>query len=169
MASVAAEVRRMLQQYDQYKPLWEMDKESFLRRYSKSNHPLKTFDKDITRYKEQHAMIQAEKSNCTTKFIRFNFSSLKSLLLNHSMEFQEKLIGLLSKNTSTHIVRHHELFDLYIHKLKRRIRSVLDLKEMLDLVAELKDKVSGLQGEFGPLEIAVKSLEKFDKVTNHEK
>lgn len=168
MASIAAEVRRILQRYDQYKALWEMDKESFLRRYSKSNHPLETYQLDLVRYKEQQALIQAENSSYTTKFIRLNFSSLKSVLLNHSMEFQEKLIGLLSKNTSTQIETHHKLFDLQIHKLKRPLRSVLDLKEMLDLVTELKDKVSGLQGDFGPLENAVKSLEKFDKTNRQE-
>ena len=53
MSASATELQKYLSYWDRYKPLWEMDKESFIRRYAKANRPLKSYDSDITKKKEE--------------------------------------------------------------------------------------------------------------------
>jgi dynein heavy chain len=70
MSSSATELQKYLSYWDKYKPLWEMDKESFIRRYAKANRPLKSYDTDVTRYKDQQALIQV--SEMSEKAAQFN-------------------------------------------------------------------------------------------------
>ena len=62
MSSSATELQKYLSYWDKYKPLWEMDKESFIRRYAKANRPTKSYDTDVTRYKDQQTLIQVSKN-----------------------------------------------------------------------------------------------------------
>ena len=60
MSSTATELQKYLSYWDKYKPIWEMDKESYVRRYAKANRSLKNYNDDVTKYREQQADIQSE-------------------------------------------------------------------------------------------------------------
>ena len=60
MSSTATELQKYLSYWDKYKPIWEMDKESYVRRYAKANRSLKNYNDDVTKYREQQADIQNE-------------------------------------------------------------------------------------------------------------
>ena len=57
MSACATELQKYLTYWDKYRPLWEMDKDAFIRRYAKAQRPLSQYDIDITRYKDQQSDI----------------------------------------------------------------------------------------------------------------
>lgn len=93
-ASNAIEVKKSLLQWDQYKSLWEMDKESFIRRYRRTNQSLESFDRDISAFKERSEEISRANNQSLVRFILLNFKTLKLALIAHSDEFVEKLSSL---------------------------------------------------------------------------
>ena len=53
MSSTATELQKYLSYWDKYKALWDLDKEVFIRKYSKANRTPTQFDTDISRYRTQ--------------------------------------------------------------------------------------------------------------------
>jgi len=53
MSSTATELQKYLSYWDKYKSLWELDKDAFIRKYSKANRLPTQFDTDISRYRTQ--------------------------------------------------------------------------------------------------------------------
>ena len=76
MSSTATELQKYLSYWDKYKALWEMDKESYIRKYAKSNRTPAQFDVDITRYKLQQAEINGETSTHVINFVRIDCNSV---------------------------------------------------------------------------------------------
>ena len=97
MSSCATELQKYLNYWDKYRPLWEVEKDAFIRRYAKANQPLMKFDIDITKYKEQQTEIQHEEISTTVKFTKIDSSQLKGSLNHHCVQWQNKLTGLSTK------------------------------------------------------------------------
>ncbi len=160
-ASCMSSIQRKMLEWESYRSLWEMDKDSFLRRYSKTKQ--NTFEKDIKWYQNIEASIQRERSSITINFIQLTFSALKSTLSSHSLEFQEKLLNLLQKSTNEEICILHDFFDENIQRLRRPIQSIGSLCEITELLLGVEKRCGQMDEEFIPLEKAHQILGNFDK------
>ena len=49
MYQVSAGIGKLVNYWDRYKPIWDMDKDAFIRRYANTSRPLSSYDMDITR------------------------------------------------------------------------------------------------------------------------
>ena len=50
MTANASHLQAYLMTWDKYKDIWEINKDSFIRRYQRLNPPVTSFDADIHRY-----------------------------------------------------------------------------------------------------------------------
>ena len=91
MSSTATELQKYLSYWDKYKPIWEMDKESYVRRYAKANRSLKNYNDDVTKYREQQADIQGEGITHTINFIQIDCTLLKASGTMPAMWYVAKL------------------------------------------------------------------------------
>ena len=70
LSANSTEMDKYLSYWDKYKFLWDVDKDAFLRRYSKANRPLSQYNIDITRYRDQQAAVQGEELATSILFMR---------------------------------------------------------------------------------------------------
>jgi dynein heavy chain len=155
-------VGEKLLQWESYRSLWDMDKDSFLRRYSKSKE--NSFESEVMKYQDLESSIKRERTIVSTGFIQMNFSTLKSDLVSHSVEFQQKLLDLLEKKTKDHLLNLHIFLDDNILKLKRPINSLADLCAITILLIPVERKCNALSDDIPPLERTHSFLRKQGKV-----
>ena len=162
MAAAATDVRRWLLTWNRYKALWEMDKDSYIRRYSKANQTLEVFDRDITYHKDQQLSIEGEGGSHTINFIKLDTTVLKATLSKHSNEWQEKLTGLLSRNTEQELSELHNMFEINKAKLTRTPQNVAQLSANIELTASLNEEISVIDKRLASVEATYRVLEKFE-------
>lgn len=147
--------------WEKYRSLWDMDKESFVRRYSKTKD--KSFDSEIGHYQNVEVTIKRESSTVFLHFVQLNFTALKATLLSHSNEFQEKLLTLLKRNVVNETSSTLEYFDTNIQILEKPINSIEALCEISELLDAIDVKSDTIASSFEPLERAYKTLYRIDK------
>ena len=148
MAKSTSSVQKKIKEWEQFKGLWEMDKDSFLRKYSKSSRPLEAFDRDISRFKEQHSLIHSQKSTYTAHFVELNFSGFKTHLQKLSTEFQVKLIELLHNETVSSLKTIHEYLEHNFYKIGRQMRTICDLRDTMQLIESMKADKGQIESQF---------------------
>jgi len=128
----ATEVRNKLFFWDQFKNLWDIDKESFIRKYAKANQSLEAFDRDMAYHAKQQSIICSTPNVSSVQFIKVDNSSLKAALLGHSMEWQTKLSGLLHRNGKSEVQRLHEIMERSVSRLTAVPTDTTSLTDLLD-------------------------------------
>lgn len=162
MSSSATELQKYLSYWDKYKALWEMDKDSFIRKYAKSNNPPAKFDLDITRYRLQQSEINGETSTHVINFVRIDCNSLKDTLIGHCLQSQGKLTGLLNQNGVQELQEIYELFRTTREKLKDPPINLDELSSKIATCKEMKESFAVIEGRFDPVREVYNTLMKFE-------
>ena len=169
MSATATELQKYLSYWDKHKPVWELDKESFIRRYAKANRTLKNYDTDVTKYREQQNEIQTEPITHTINFIQIDCTRLKTALSNHCLQWQAKLLELLNSNAQRELFRLHEKFDATTEFFSKPPKDLDQLSESINKLKSLQQELPSIEDSFTPLEEKYQTLAKFDKqVTDEE-
>eukprot|EP00727_Mastigamoeba_balamuthi_P014495 m51a1_g9670 putative dynein heavy chain axonemal (5182) ;mRNA; r:1243469-1265072 len=146
----------------EYKSMWEGDKDSYIRRYSKPVRPLKQFEDDITRYQDAAAQIEKLEGITTIAFMRVDCSPLKVSLVGHCSAWQSKFTGLLYQLASKELHDLHEMFENIVNQLKTPPRSLETLKTSIDLHKEMLEEQAKIEARFEPLDAMFRTLKKFE-------
>lgn len=162
MSSCATELQKYLTYWDKYRPLWDLDKDAFIRRYAKANRPLSQYDVDITRYREQQSDIQAEDMTSAINFVKIDCNLLKSSLVDHCMQWQNKLTGLLNQNARAELEELHAMFAKHSATLLSKPLNLDELSDKIHLKDELMAERAAIEARFEPLEAKYHTLAKFD-------
>lgn len=93
--------------WEPFRDLWEVDKDKFIVRYERESPSALLFDSNIARYTEMANNVQIQDSVSAVHFMQINCSDLKQSVINHCLEWQQKLCDLLHKMTEA------KLNDLY--------------------------------------------------------
>ena len=169
MSSTATELQKYLSYWDKYKPIWEMDKESYVRRYAKANRSLKNYNDDVTKYREQQSDIQNENHNNTINFIQIDCTLLKTSLVNHCVQWQNKLLGLLNQNALGILRSLHDKFETETRKLQQTPGDLKHLSASIECLRELQRDSPSIEAKIAPLEEMYSTLSKFDvQITDDE-
>jgi len=162
MSSTAAELQKYLSFWDKYKVLWEMDKDTYIRKYAKANRPPTQFDNDITRYKLQQQEIMGETSYHMINFVRVDCNVLKDSIAGHCLQIQGKLTGLLNSIGATELQSIFDLFKTSRDNLVVPPASLDELSEKIALCKELRDNTTQTQARFDPVREVYATLIKFE-------
>jgi len=166
MSSSATELQKYLSYWDKYKFIWESDKEGYIRRYAKANRTLEQFQADTQKYKEQQADIQGEDISHNINFIKIDCTSLKTDLVNHTLEWQGKLTGLLNRTALAELETLHELFDNVTTRLRQKPLNLDELGASLKLLEEQQKNLPEIAARFEPLEKKYEVLKNFEVAIN---
>lgn len=170
---------------------WDVDKDAYMRRYANTKRPLSSYDMDITRYKCMQEDIQSEDPTRTARFIRIDCSRLKSSLVAHCIDWQNRLTMLLHSNATTELQSLRELMSSTTEELMREPKDLEQLGNGLNLLARLKKEVrclsqirikrilndsnlylifqvSSIDSRFDPLDDMFRTLTKFGVVIPDE-
>jgi dynein heavy chain len=159
-----------LRNWDNYREIWEINKDAFIRRYAKLRPAMTTFDADINRYNEVANNTQKEETLTNIHFARLDCSPLKHALVAHCNEWQNKLTTLLNTNAKTDLNNLHKLFATNTAKLRTPPSNLDGLAESLDLLTQLQADIPNINSYFGPIRDQYKILEKYEvPITDQEK
>eukprot|EP00106_Octopus_bimaculoides_P014248 XP_014781690.1 PREDICTED: dynein heavy chain 2, axonemal-like [Octopus bimaculoides] len=162
MKTNASKLWNYRQTWEEEKVLWEIDKESFITRYKKSQPSVSKFDGDIGRYTEKANNIQSKETVINIDFVVLNCTPLKAAIQGHCIEWQNKLTGLLLELATTELTT----LDSYIKtntKLVCKTPQTLDeLKESLKLWEVLNAEQGKIEARFQPLMEQFAILNKYE-------
>lgn len=167
VAICTRDVHNRLVEWEKYRTLWTMDKQSFLRRYSNKSTG-QTYEDDIENFKNQQASVQAERVSNSINFIQIHYSALRSELCKHSLDFQNGLLAILKETTSSKIDSWENFINTSICSLNEPIDSISDLRGKIDCMKAVEERYNKFENDFEPLVKSKHTIEKYDRDNNSE-
>jgi len=168
MSSSATELQKYLSYWDKYKALWEMDKDMYIRKYSRANRPPSQFDVDVSRYRTQQGEIISETSTHIINFVRVDCNAMKDSLVGHCLQCQTKLTNLLNDNGAEKL---KSIFKLFVDSRNNLTVPPKDLDELdakVKTCKDLKDNTDEVTDMFDPAREIYNTLVKFDVVVKDD-
>lgn len=102
---IVQQIQDYMKTWEPFRDMWEVDKLRFIERYEKQNPNAAQFDANIGRYTEVANNVQIQETVTAVHFIVVNSVDLKKAIVEHCVEWQQKLCTLLFKITERMI--HH--------------------------------------------------------------
>uniref|UniRef100_A0A3P8VN13 Dynein axonemal heavy chain 2 n=1 Tax=Cynoglossus semilaevis TaxID=244447 RepID=A0A3P8VN13_CYNSE len=134
MTANASNLQAYLKTWDKYRDIWEINKDSFIKRYQRLNPPVTSFDTDIHRYTEKANSVQQEETVSNMGFVTLDCSPLKSSLVQHCNEWETKFTQLLSHIASNRL-----------EELHASMKANADLEQLPQTLAELGESLKLLE------------------------
>nr|CAI5834494.1 unnamed protein product [Callosobruchus analis] len=167
-------IKEYMKIWEPFRDLWEVDKDKFIDRYEKENPSAALFDSNIARYTELANNVQMQETVSTVHFTQIHCAELKQAIINHCIEWQEKLCALLFKMTDAKL---KELYEYMRSNGKQIMKEPHDLTEMqfaINLFDQLKEDIPFREEQFPLIKDMILTLDKYevpvpDSMRNMEK
>lgn len=151
-----------------YQPIVSQDKDTFIRRYKKTERSLTIVGQDISRYKEVQSDIQQEDPKVVIDFIETDFTPLKNDLMDHCQQWQRKLTTLLNDNARTEMNKILEYFENNTNTFFSQMKDMDELKSRIQLLEQSRKDDADMENRIGPVEAKYAKLTEFEVVPADE-
>ncbi|XP_030042289.1 dynein axonemal heavy chain 2 [Microcaecilia unicolor] len=167
MSANATHLQNYLKTWDSYREIWEVSKDSFIRRYQRLNPAVSSFDADIARYSEVANNVQKEETVLNIQFVLLDCSHLKFSLVQHCNEWQNKFTTLLSEMASSKLRELTNYLQENAERVNQPPQTLEELGQSLQLHENLQNELPRLESQIPPIHEQFSILEKYE-VTVHE-
>ncbi|CAO2643769.1 Dynein axonemal heavy chain 2 [Lemmus lemmus] len=162
MTNNASLLQNYLKTWDMYREIWEINKDSFIRRYQRLNPPVSSFDADIARYTEVANNVQKEETVLNIQFVLLDCSHLKFSLVQHCNEWQNKFTTLLKEMAAGRLMDLHTYLKDNAEKISRPPQTLEELGVSLQLMDTLQHDLPSLETQIPPIHEQFNILEKYE-------
>ncbi|KAL8578353.1 Dynein heavy chain 2, axonemal [Nucella lapillus] len=162
MQSNGTNLQNYLNTWDNYREIWEIQKDAFIRRYQKLNPQVSSFDADIGRYTEVANNVQTQETILNIQFVLLDCSPLKAAILAHCQEWQSKFTTLLSEIAITSLKDLNAFLKDNAHRVSQPPQTLDELGESLNLWDKLNADKASTEAKFEPLSEQFAILEKYE-------
>ncbi|CAH6786111.1 Dnah2 [Phodopus roborovskii] len=162
MTNNASLLQNYLKTWDMYREIWEINKDSFIRRYQRLNPPVSSFDADIARYTEVANNVQKEETVLNIQFVLLDCSHLKFSLVQHCNEWQNKFTTLLKEMAAGRLMDLHTYLKDNAEKISRPPQTLEELGVSLQLMDTLQHDLPSLETQIPPIHEQFTILEKYE-------
>ncbi|XP_032178402.1 dynein heavy chain 2, axonemal isoform X8 [Mustela erminea] len=162
MTNNATLLQNYLKTWDLYREIWEINKDSFIRRYQRLNPPVSSFDADIARYTEVANNVQKEETVLNIQFVLLDCSHLKFSLVQHCNEWQNKFTTLLKEMAARRLLELHTYLRENGEKISRPPQTLEELGVSLQLMETLQHDLPNLETQIPPIHEQFTILEKYE-------
>ncbi|KAL0970220.1 hypothetical protein UPYG_G00238880 [Umbra pygmaea] len=162
MTSNAGLLQAYLKTWDQHRDIWEINKDSFIKRYQRLNPSLSAFEGDIGRYMEVANNIQKEETVFNIEFVLLDCAPLKFSLVQHCNEWQGKFTQLLSLMATTRLREVHLYLQDNAARLNQAPQTLLELVESLKLLETVQGDLQKVKNQIPPIHEQFEILEKYE-------
>uniref|UniRef100_A0A2K5CLM4 Dynein axonemal heavy chain 2 n=1 Tax=Aotus nancymaae TaxID=37293 RepID=A0A2K5CLM4_AOTNA len=142
--------------------IWEINKDSFIRRYQRLNPPVSSFDADIARYTEVANNVQKEETVTNIQFVLLDCLHLKFSLVQHCNEWQNKFTTLLKEMAAGRLLELHTYLKENAEKISRPPQTLEELGVSLQLMDTLQHDLPNLETQIPPIHEQFAILEKYE-------
>nr|XP_055113102.1 dynein axonemal heavy chain 2 isoform X1 [Symphalangus syndactylus] len=162
MTNNASLLQNYLKTWDMYREIWEINKDSFIRRYQRLNPPVSSFDADIARYTEVANNVQKEETVTNIQFVLLDCSHLKFSLVQHCNEWQNKFTTLLREMVAGRLLELHTYLKENAEKISRPPQTLEELGVSLQLMDALQHDLANVETQIPPVHEQFAILEKYE-------
>ncbi|XP_074244239.1 dynein axonemal heavy chain 2 isoform X4 [Saimiri boliviensis] len=162
MTNNASLLQNYLKTWDMYREIWEINKDSFIRRYQRLNPPVSSFDADIARYTEVANNVQKEETVTNIQFVLLDCSHLKFSLVQHCNEWQNKFTTLLKEMAAGRLLELHTYLKENAEKISHPPQTLEELGVSLQLMDTLQHDLPNLETQIPPIHEQFAILEKYE-------
>ncbi|PVD19154.1 hypothetical protein C0Q70_21718 [Pomacea canaliculata] len=162
MQANAQNLQAYLATWDNYREIWEIQKDAFIRRYQKLNPQVSSFDADIGRYTEVANNVQTQETILNIQFVLLDCSPLKMAILAHCQEWQNKFTTLLSEIAISCLRDLNFFLKDNAHRVSQPPQTLDELGESLTLWDKLNADKPTIEAKFEPLSEQFAILEKYE-------
>ncbi|XP_006151956.1 dynein heavy chain 2, axonemal [Tupaia chinensis] len=162
MTNNAGLLQNYLKTWDMYREIWEINKDSFIRRYQRLNPPVSSFDADIARYTEVANNVQKEETVLNIQFVLLDCSHLKFSLVQHCNEWQNKFTTLLKEMAAGRLLELHTYLRENAEKISHPPQTLEELGVSLQLMETLQHDLPNLETQIPPIHEQFAILEKYE-------
>ena len=124
---------KFIEVWDEYKEIWQINKDAFIKRYRRHNPAVSSFDADIARYSEVQNNIQKEETNLTIHFVLVDSTPIKSALIKLCQEWQEKFTQLLLEMASSKLKETLEYMAISAAEVVKPPENLEELTDRIEL------------------------------------
>ncbi|KAM5307672.1 dynein axonemal heavy chain 2 [Glossophaga mutica] len=162
MTNNASLLQNYLKTWDMYREIWEINKDSFIRRYQRLNPPVSSFDADIARYTEVANNVQKEETVLNIQFVLLDCLNLKFSLVQHCNEWQNKFTTLLKEMAARRLLELHTYLKENAEKISHPPQTLEELGVSLQLMDTLQHDLPNLETQIPPIHEQFAILEKYE-------
>lgn len=162
MKENSVNLQKYLTTWDNYREIWEIRKDAFIRRYQKLNPQVSSFDADIARYTEVANNVQTQETVLSIQFVLLDCSPLKFAILGHCTEWQNKFTELLSEIATSRLKELHEYLTTMSTRVSQPPQTLEELKKLIALWDQLEGEKPSIEAKFSPLNEQFGILEKYE-------
>eukprot|EP00750_Incisomonas_marina_P005719 INCI14099.2.p1 GENE.INCI14099.2~~INCI14099.2.p1 ORF type:complete len:3630 (-),score=727.81 INCI14099.2:1911-12800(-) len=170
----ASLVQKYTTEWLKYKDIYYTDKDKFMANYESkviavAEDPLAKFEADIAQFKGQQSLIQVEGVIHTIDFIKIDCSLLRSALVHHCIQWQNKHTELLNKRCFKDLQGLHDMFTENTRILTDKPRDLDHLSTNMQLLRRLQGSLADTEATFPGIEAQYELLNKFEvRVSDNE-
>uniref|UniRef100_A0A8C6W7X2 Dynein axonemal heavy chain 2 n=1 Tax=Nannospalax galili TaxID=1026970 RepID=A0A8C6W7X2_NANGA len=157
MTNNASLMQNYLKTWDMYREIWEINKDSFIRRYQRLNPPVSSFDADIVANN-----VQKEETVLNIQFVLLDCSHLKFSLVQHCNEWQNKFTTLLKEMAAGRLLELHTYLKENAEKINCPPQTLEELGVSLQLMDTLQHNLPSLETQIPPIHEQFAILEKYE-------
>ncbi|XP_047186413.1 dynein axonemal heavy chain 2 isoform X2 [Scophthalmus maximus] len=147
MSANASHLQAYLKNWDKYRDIWQINKDSFIQRYQRLNPPVTSFDADVHRYTEKANSVQQEETVLNIGFVTLDCSLLKSSLVQHCCQWQKKFTQLLSHIASTNLTELHSSLQTNADRLSQPPQTLDELRDSLKLFGTMQGDLAKTEAQ----------------------
>ncbi|XP_037533396.1 dynein heavy chain 2, axonemal [Nematolebias whitei] len=162
MSANASHLQAYLKSWDKYRAIWEMNKDFFIQRYKRKNHPVSSFDADIQRYTENANNIQQEETIVNIQFVTLDCSPLKSSLVQHCNEWQTKFTELLLEVATIRLQELYGSMQDNANRLRQSPQTLADLGDSLKLLETFQGSLTKTETQISLIHEQFTILDKYE-------
>ncbi|XP_006863561.1 PREDICTED: dynein heavy chain 2, axonemal [Chrysochloris asiatica] len=162
MTANASLLQNYLKTWDMYREIWEINKDSFIRRYQRLNPTVSSFDADIARYTEVANNVQKEETLVNIQFVLLDCSHLQFSLVQHCNEWQNKFTSLLKEMAAGRLLELHTYLKENAEKISHLPQTLEELGVSLELMDTLQHDLPNLETQIPPIHEQFTILEKYE-------
>ncbi|XP_050498494.1 dynein axonemal heavy chain 2 [Diabrotica virgifera virgifera] len=155
-------IKEYLQTWEPFRDLWEVDKEKFIVRYEKEDPSPLLFDANIARYTELANNVNIQETVTAVHFMQINCAELKHAIIEHCIEWQEKLCALLFKMTNTKIMELYQYIKLYSEEIMKEPTNLEEMQAAINLFDILNAEVPIREETFLLIHEQIVTLDKYN-------
>ncbi|XP_017886409.1 dynein heavy chain 2, axonemal [Ceratina calcarata] len=156
------QVQNYLKSWEPFQEIWEMNREMYLQRYEKLKPTAATFDSDISRYTIIANNVQMQETVMTVHFLDVNADGLKGAIIEQCSVWQQKLIGVLLRQTQNMVNHVYHYIADNSKKITKEPTDLIGMQYLMQLFDKLINDVPRQEEEFPKIQEQYQTLEKYE-------
>ncbi|KAF5292010.1 hypothetical protein FQA39_LY14127 [Lamprigera yunnana] len=167
-------MQQYLEHWEPFRDMWEVDKTRFIERYEKQNPDATQFDSNIGRYSEVANNVQIQESVSGVHFIVVNSVELKKAIIDHCIDWQERLSDLLSKMTTEKVQYVYDYIKTNGENVMHEPTDLVEMQQSIRLHERLMEEAYTFPAQFPNISDQIVTLDKYkvevtDEIRSMEK